>query len=96
MAKFIVDMEQVEYKEYDLVVEAESIESIKEQWDEISSVVNDYCSFHDTEGLDDDGTIVGTEIKVVFGTEESKDQWIDVEKVSVVWEGDDEDEDEDE
>ena len=36
MTYFIVYMEQVEYQEYDLVVEAESIKSIKDKWDEIS------------------------------------------------------------
>ena len=81
MTNFIVYMEQVEYEEYDLVVEAKSIKSIKDEWEEISSVVDHYCYNDDTEDMDDDGTIVGTEIKVVFGTQESKELWVDNEEV---------------
>ena len=81
MTYFIVYMEQVEYQEYDLVVEAESIKSIKDKWDEISDVVDDYCYNDDIDGLEDDNTITGTDIKVIHGTQECKGLWIDNEEV---------------
>ena len=86
MTNFIVYVDQVEHEEYDLVVEANNIKSIKDEWEDISGVVDDYCYNDDTEDMDeDDGTIEGTEIKIVFGTQESKDIWLDeIEVVSVV------------
>ena len=86
MTNFIVYVEQVEHEEYDLVVEAKNIKSIKDEWENISGVVDDYCYNDDTEDIDeDDGTIEVTEIKIVFGTQESKDIWLDeIEVVSVV------------
>ena len=85
MTNFIVYVEQLEYEEYELVVEAKSIKSVKEEWEGISDVVNEYCYNDATEYLDDDGTIFRTEIKLVLGTQERKKLWVDdYEVVSVV------------
>ena len=85
MANFIVYVEQLEYEEYEVVVEAKSIKSVKEEWEGISDVVNEYCYNDATEYLDDDGTIFRTEIKLVLGTQERKKLWVDdYEVVSVV------------
>jgi len=85
MTNFIVYVEQLEYEEYEVVVEAKSIKSVKEEWEEISNVVDEYCYNDATEDLDDDGTIFRTEIKLVFGTQERKKLWVDdYEVVSVV------------
>ena len=58
MTNFIVYVEQLEYEEYEVVVEAKSIKSVKEEWEGISDVVNEYCYNDATEYLDDDGTPV--------------------------------------
>ena len=85
MTNFIVYVEQLEYEEYEVVVEAKSIKSVKEEWEGISDVVNEYCYNDATEYLDDDGTIFRTEIKLVLGTQERKKLWVDdYEVVSVV------------
>ena len=85
MTNFIVYVEQLEYEEYEVVVEAKSIKSVKEEWEGISDVVNEYCYNDATEYLDDDGTIFKTEIKLVLGTQERKKLWVDdYEVVSVV------------
>jgi hypothetical protein len=85
MTNFIVYVEQLEYEEYEVVVEAKSIKSVKEEWEEISNVVDEYCYNDATEYLDDDGTIFRTEIKLVLGTQERKKLWVDdYEVVSVV------------
>ena len=85
MTNFIVYVEQLEYEEYEVVVEAKSIKSVKEEWEEISNVVDEYCYNDATEDLDDDGTIFRTEIKLVLGTQERKKLWVDdYEVVSVV------------
>ena len=85
MTNFIVYVEQLEYEEYEVVVEAKSIKSVKEEWEGISDVVNEYCYNDATEDLDDDGTIFKTEIKLVLGTQERKKLWVDdYEVVSVV------------
>ena len=85
MTNFIVYVEQLEYEEYEVVVEAKSIKSVKEEWEGISNVVDEYCYNDATEYLDDDGTIFRTEIKLVFGTQERKKLWVDdYEVVSVV------------
>ena len=85
MANFIVYVEQLEYEEYEVVVEAKSIKSVKEEWEGISNVVDEYCYNDATEYLDDDGTIFRTEIKLVLGTQERKKLWVDdYEVVSVV------------
>ena len=85
MTNFIVYVEQLEYEEYEVVVEAKSIKSVKEEWEGISDVVNEYCYNDATEYLDDDGTIFRTEIKLVLGTQERKNLWVDdYEVVSVV------------
>ena len=85
MTNFIVYVEQLEYEEYEVVVEAKSIKSVKEEWEGISDVVNEYCYNDATEYLDDDGTIFRTEIKLVLGTQERKKLWVDdFEVVSVV------------
>ena len=44
-----------------MVVEAKSIKSVKEEWEGISDVVNEYCYNDATEYLDDDGTIFRTD-----------------------------------
>ena len=85
MTNFIVYVEQLEYEEYEVVVEAKSIKSVKEEWEGISDVVDEYCYNDATEYLDDDGTIFKTEIKLVLGTQERKKLWVDdYEVVSVV------------
>ena len=85
MTNFIVYVEQLEYEEYEVVVEAKSIKSVKEEWEGISNVVDEYCYNDATEYLDDDGTIFRTEIKLVLGTQERKKLWVDdYEVVSVV------------
>ena len=85
MTNFIVYVEQLEYEEYEVVVEAKSIKSVKEEWEGISNVVDEYCYNDSTEDLDDDGTIFRTEIKLVLGTQERKKLWVDdYEVVSVV------------
>ena len=85
MTDFIVYVEQLEYEEYEVVVEAKSIKSVKEEWEGISNVVDEYCYNDATEYLDDDGTIFRTEIKLVLGTQERKKLWVDdYEVVSVV------------
>ena len=85
MTNFIVYVEQLEYEEYEVVVEAKSIKSVKEEWEGISDVVDEYCYNDATEDLDDDGTIFKTEIKLVLGTQERKKLWVDdYEVVSVV------------
>lgn len=85
MTNFIVYVEQLEYEEYEVVVEAKSIKSVKEEWEGISDVVDEYCYNDATEYLDDDGTIFRTEIKLVLGTQERKKLWVDdYEVVSVV------------
>ena len=85
MTNFIVYVEQLEYEEYEVVVEAKSIKSVKEEWEGISNVVDEYCYNDSTEDLDDDGTIFKTEIKLVLGTQERKKLWVDdYEVVSVV------------
>ena len=85
MTNFIVYVEQLEYEEYEVVVEAKSIKSVEEEWEEISNVVDEYCYNDATEDLDDDGTIFRTEIKLVLGTQERKKLWVDdYEVVSVV------------
>ena len=85
MTNFIVYVEQLEYEEYEVVVEAKSIKSVKEEWEGISNVVDEYCYNDSTEYLDDDGTIFRTEIKLVLGTQERKKLWVDdYEVVSVV------------
>ena len=85
MTNFIVYVEQLEYEEYEVVVEAKSIKSVKEEWEGISNVVDEYCYNDATEDLDDDGTIFRTEIKLVYGTQERKKLWVDdYEVVSVV------------
>ena len=85
MTNFIVYVEQLEYEEYEVVVEAKSIKSVKEEWEGISNVVDEYCYSDATEYLDDDGTIFRTEIKLVLGTQERKKLWVDdYEVVSVV------------
>ena len=85
MTNFIVYVEQLEYEEYEVVVEAKSIKSVKEEWEGISDVGNEYWYNDATEYLDDDGTIFRTEIKLVLGTQESKKLWVDdYEVVSVV------------
>ena len=85
MTNFVVYVEQLEYEEYEVVVEAKSIKSVKEEWEGISDVVNEYCYNDATEDLDDDGTIFKTEIKLVLGTQERKKLWVDdYEVVSVV------------
>ena len=85
MTNFIVYVEQLEYEEYEVVVEAKSIKSVKEEWEGISNVVDEYCYKDGTEYLDDDGTIFRTEIKLVLGTQERKKLWVDdYEVVSVV------------
>ena len=85
MTNFIVYVEQLEYEEYEVVVEAKSIKSVEEEWEEISNVVDEYCYNDSTEDLDDDGTIFKTEIKLVLGTQERKKLWVDdYEVVSVV------------
>ena len=85
MTNFIVYVEQLEYEEYEVVVEAKSIKSVKEEWEGISNVVDEYCYNDATEDLDDDGTIFKTEIKLVLGTQERKKLWVDdYEVVSVV------------
>ena len=85
MTNFIVYVEQLEYEEYEVVVEAKSIKSVEEEWEGISNVVDEYCHNDATEYLDDDGTIFRTEIKLVFGTQERKKLWVDdYEVVSVV------------
>ena len=85
MTNFIVYVEQLEYEEYEVVVEAKSIKSVEEEWEEISNVVDEYCYNDATEYLDDDGTIFRTEIKLVLGTQERKKLWVDdYEVVSVV------------
>ena len=61
MTNFIVYVEQLEYEEYEVVVEAKSIKSVKEEWEGISDVVNEYCYNDATEDLDDDGTIFRTD-----------------------------------
>ena len=61
MANFIMYVEQVEYEEYEVVVEAKSIKSVKVEWEGISDVVNEYCYNDATEYLDDDGTIFRTD-----------------------------------
>ena len=61
MANFIVYVEQVEHEEYEVVVEAKSIKSVKEEWEGISDVVDEYCYNDSTEDLDDDGTIFRTD-----------------------------------
>jgi len=58
MTNFIVYVEQLEYEEY---VEAKSIKSVKEEWEGISNVVDEYCYNDATEDLDDDGTIFRTD-----------------------------------
>ena len=85
MTNFIVYVEQLEYEEYEVVVEAKSIKSVEEEWEGISNVVDEYCYNDSTEDLDDDGTIFRTEIKLVLGTQERKKLWVDdYEVVSVV------------
>ena len=85
MTNFIVYVEQLEYEEYEVVVEAKSIKSVKEEWEGIRNVVDEYCYNDATEYLDDDGTIFRTEIKLVLGTQERKKLWVDdYEVVSVV------------
>ena len=85
MTNFIVYVEQLEYEEYEVVVEAKSIKSVKEEWEGISHVVDEYCYNNATEYLDDDGTIFRTKIKLVLGTQERKKLWVDdYEVVSVV------------
>ena len=85
MTNFIVYVEQLEYEEYEVVVEAKCIKSVKEEWEGISDVVDEYCYNDATEDLDDDGTIFKTEIKLVLGTQERKKLWVDdYEVVSVV------------
>ena len=85
MTNFIVYVEQLEYEEYEVVVEAKSIKSVEEEWEGISDVVDEYCYNDATEDLDDDGTIFKTEIKLVLGTQERKKLWVDdYEVVSVV------------
>ena len=85
MTNFVVYVEQLEYEEYEVVVEAKSIKSVKEEWEGISDVVDEYCYNDATEDLDDDGTIFKTEIKLVLGTQERKKLWVDdYEVVSVV------------
>jgi hypothetical protein len=85
MTNFIVYVEQLEYEEYEVVVEAKSIKSVEEEWEGISNVVDEYCYNDATEDLDDDGTIFRTEIKLVLGTQERKKLWVDdYEVVSVV------------
>ena len=85
MTNFIVYVEQLEYEEYEVVVEAKSIKSVKEEWEGISNVVDEYCYNDATEYLDDDGTIFRTKIKLVLGTQERKKLWVDdYEVVSVV------------
>ena len=85
MTNFIVYVEQLEYEEYEVVVEAKSIKSVEEEWEEISNVVDEYCYNDATEYLDDDGTIFRTKIKLVLGTQERKKLWVDdYEVVSVV------------
>ena len=85
MTNFIVYVEQLEYEEYEVVVEAQSIKSVEEEWEEISNVVDEYCYNDATEYLDDDGTIFRTKIKLVLGTQERKKLWVDdYEVVSVV------------
>ncbi len=85
MTNFIVYVEQLEYEEYEVIVEAKSIKSVKEEWEGISNVVDEYCYNDATEDLDDDGTIFRTEIKLVLGTQERKKLWVDdYEVVSVV------------
>ena len=85
MTNFIVYVEQLEYEEYEVVVEAKSIKSVEEEWEGISNVVDEYCYNDATEYLDDDGTIFRTEIKLVLGTQERKKLWVDdYEVVSVV------------
>ena len=85
MTNFIVYVEQLEYEEYEVVVEAKSIKSVKEEWEGISNVVDEYCYNDATEYLDDDGTIFRTEIKLVLGTQERKKLWVDdYEVVSVM------------
>mgnify|MGYP001438556731 CR=1 FL=1 len=84
-SQFVVYFTQCAYEEYEVEVEAPSIKSVKEQWKEISSVVDDYCHNEDDEELEEDGTIQGSNIKLVLNTQESKDQWVDdYEVVSVV------------
>ena len=61
MANFIVYVEQVEYDEYEVVVEVKSIKSVEEKWEGISDVVDEYCYNDATEDLDDDGTIFRTD-----------------------------------
>ena len=85
MTNFIVYVEQLEYEEYEVVVEAKSIKSVKEEWEGISDVVDEYCYNDSTEYLDDDGKIFRTEIKLILGTQERKKLWVDdYEVVSVV------------
>lgn len=85
MTNFIVYVEQLEYEEYEVVVEAKSIKSVEEEWEGISNVVDEYCYNDATEYLDADGTIFRTEIKLVLGTQERKNLWVDdYEVVSVV------------
>ena len=85
MTNFIVYVEQLEYEEYEVVVEAKSIKSVEEEWEGISNVVDEYCYNEATEYLDDDGTIFRAEIKIVLGTQERKKLWVDdYEVVSVV------------
>jgi len=61
MANFIVYVEQLEYDEYEVVVEVKSIKSVEEEWEGISDVVDEYCYNDSTEDLDDDGTIFRTD-----------------------------------
>ena len=61
MANFIVYVEQVEYEEYEVVVEVKSTKSVEEEREGISDVVDEYCYNDSTEDLDDDGTIFRTD-----------------------------------
>ena len=61
MANFIMYVEQVEYEEYEVVVEVKSIKLVEEEWEGISDVVDEYCYNDSTEDLDDDGTIFRTD-----------------------------------
>ena len=83
MTNFIVRVEQTSKEEYEVVVEARDHISVKEEWERIDRIVDYYCykntgfirkkpvsQHHKTDDLGDDGTIVGTEIKLVFGTQE--------------------------
>ena len=85
MTNFTIYFEEDIDEEYDLIVEAKSIESIKKQWGEINSAVDYYCSNDEpADDMDEDGTIEDTDIKVVFDTQENTDSLTgDYEIVSV-------------